>query len=92
MRYRYERIIFRIQRQNSIGPDPNIFRLLGWLVCAKRSLKWHEIQGMKAIDFDEQIVDHERRKFLVTSKDLCESLVEERRDGRVELVHSSIKP
>jgi hypothetical protein len=71
--------------------------LLGWLVCAKRPLKWFEIQAMKSIDPERQSVDLERRRFLVDPKDLCESLVELRSDDMdpgnetLELVHSSAK-
>ena len=87
----YERIMVRIRRQNPEALDSDILKLLGWLVCAKRPLRWREIQGMKAIDLEEQRVDFDRGSFLVGSKDLCESLVEDRLDGRVELVHSSVK-
>lgn len=65
--------------------------LLSWLVCAKRSLKWHEIQGAKSIDVDTQAVDYRKLHFRVDSKDLCGSLVEIRSDGTVELVHLTAK-
>ncbi|RTE83814.1 hypothetical protein BHE90_001666 [Fusarium euwallaceae] len=65
--------------------------LLGWLVCAKRSLKWHEIQILKSIDLDEESVEVERNKFRVGPKDLCESLVEIQPDGTLELVHVTAK-
>lgn len=81
----------RVNQQASVSRRKEVLSLLGWLVCAKRSLKWHEIQGMKAINLDERIVDHERQQFLVAPKDLCESLVEVRDDGTLELVHLSAK-
>lgn len=65
--------------------------LLRWLVCTKRSLKWHEIQGLKSINLDEQSVEFERQRFVVAPKDLCESLVEIRSDGTLELVHLTAK-
>ena len=65
--------------------------LLGWLVCTKRPLKWHEIQGAKSIDIGRRSVEMERRRFRVDSKDLCGSLVEIRGDGAVELVHLTAK-
>ena len=61
--------------------------LLGWLVCAKRPLKLHEVQTMKSINLEQRTVEFERRRFRVDPKDLCESLVEVRPDGTVELVH-----
>lgn len=61
--------------------------LFGWLVCAKRPLKWHEIQGAKAIDLESQTVDLEKKRFLVDAKWLCGSLVEDHRDGTLRFVH-----
>lgn len=81
----------RINQQASSSRKKEVMTLLGWLVCAKRSLRWHEIQGMKAINLDEQIVDHASQQFLIAPKDLCESLVEVREDGTLELVHLSAK-
>jgi hypothetical protein len=46
---------------------------------------------MKAINLEEQIIDHEHQRFLVAPKDLCESLVEIRSDGSLELVHLTAK-
>ena len=65
--------------------------LLGWLVCAKRPLKWHEIQAAKSIDLDSETVDLERKRFLTDSKHLCGSFVEDRPDDTIELVHLSAK-
>jgi len=65
--------------------------LLNWLVCAKRSMKWYEIQGAKSIDVEEQSVNYRKLRFRVDSKDLCGSLVEIRFDGTVELVHLTAK-
>lgn len=65
--------------------------LLGWLVCAKRPLKFHEIQTMKSINLDQRVVEFERRRFRVHPKDLCESLVDVREDGTIELVHLTAK-
>ncbi len=65
--------------------------LLSWLVCAKRSLKMHEVQTMKSIDVDRRAVEFERRHFRVHPKDLCESLVDVREDGTIELVHMTAR-
>ncbi|KAH7044600.1 hypothetical protein B0J12DRAFT_603931 [Macrophomina phaseolina] len=65
-------------------------KLLGWVVCSKRPLKWHEIQGAFSIDPetddfnpDGRLMDH--------PKDLCASLVEKRPDQSLDLVHSTAK-
>ncbi|RYP73035.1 hypothetical protein DL771_003903 [Monosporascus sp. 5C6A] len=65
--------------------------ILKWLVCAKRTLKWREIQAVKAVDIDSQTVDIERRRFRQDCRDLCGSMVETFDDGSVELVHPTAK-
>lgn len=74
----------RAEREEALG-------LLAWLVCAKRSLKIHEVHTMKSVDLDKRVVDFERRRFRVHPKDLCESLVEVREDGTIELVHMTAR-
>lgn len=86
---RYARIVDRIFKDPSVKEDAA--RLLGWLVCAQRPLKWHEIQGAISIDLEAQDVDFEERGLRVDSKDLCSSLVEKGIDGSVELVHLTAK-
>ncbi|CAN9190529.1 unnamed protein product [Alternaria alternata] len=65
--------------------------LLGWLVYAKRSLKMHEVQTLRSVDFEKRVVEFERRRLRVHLKDLCESLVDVRDDGSIELVHTTAK-
>lgn len=87
----YSRILTRIFEESS-GPRIEATRtLLGWLICAKRTLKWHEIQCAKAIDVDGQIVDWKRKRFRVGAKDLCGLLVEIRDDGTVGFVHNTAR-
>jgi hypothetical protein len=76
--------------QHSSRAREEALMLFGLLVCAKRPLKWREIQALKSINLDEQLVD-ERQRFVVAPKDLCESLVELRSDGTLELVHLTAK-
>ncbi|KAJ3454415.1 hypothetical protein MRS44_018309 [Fusarium solani] len=87
----YERIMDRIAQQASPAALKDILWLLGWLVCSKRPLKWHEIQILKSINLDERSVEVERNRFRVDAKDLCESLVEIQPDGTLELVHVTAK-
>ncbi|KAI9779019.1 MAG: hypothetical protein M1816_003779 [Peltula sp. TS41687] len=81
----YARIVGRILKDPSVKDDAA--RLLGWLVCAKRPMKWPEIQGAMSINLEAKDVDFEGRQLLVDWKDLCGSLVERRSDDSVELVH-----
>ncbi|GAW19057.1 hypothetical protein ANO14919_085410 [Xylariales sp. No.14919] len=87
----YRRIMIRISEQAPQAAKEDTSRLLGWLVCAKRSLKWHEIQVMNSINLDEQLVALERQSFIKSPRDLCSSLVDIRSDGTLELVHSTAK-
>lgn len=77
----------RILHDTAPSESEDAAQLLGWLVCAKRPLRWYEIQGAVSIDLSMQAVDFEQRKLRVDSKALCGSLVEVRTDGEVHLVH-----
>ncbi|KAF2492653.1 hypothetical protein BU16DRAFT_551492 [Lophium mytilinum] len=87
----YRRIMVRIDEQASRSRMEDALMLFGLLVCAKRPLHWREIQGVKSINLEDQSIELERRKFVVAPKDLCESLVELRSDGTLELVHLTAK-
>ena len=61
------------------------------MTCAKRPLKWQEIQGALSIDTAELIVDFHGRKAPVHIRDICGSLVNYVSDDRLELVHPTAK-
>ena len=65
-------------------------KILGWVACAKRALKWHEIQGALCLGTDGQF-DMERGRLMVSVKDVCGALVEVYSDGTVEFVHLSAR-
>ena len=88
---RYSRILARIFDHVSESEQRGSRMLLSWLVCAKRSMKWHEIQGAKSMDLEAETVDFRKLRFRLDSKDLCGSLVEIRTDGTIELVHLTAK-
>ena len=66
-------------------------RLLGWVVCAKRPLKWHEIQCAVSIDLKEESVDFDARRLRVNARELCGSLLEIRPGERLDLVHRTAR-
>ena len=66
-------------------------RLLGWVVCAKRPLKWHEIQCAVSIDLKEESVDFDARRLRVNARELCGSLLEIRPGDRLDLVHRTAR-
>ncbi|KAK5056111.1 hypothetical protein LTR84_012664 [Exophiala bonariae] len=69
----------------------NIRKLLGWLACARRPLKWHEIQGANSVDLDHSVICP-KQQFTEDCKELCLSLVEIAPDQTVTLVHSTTRP
>lgn len=81
----------RIFEQSPQAAKKDTLRLLGWLVCAKRPLKWHEIQVMNSISLEERRISSERQSFIKSPKDLLASLVETRADGSLEFVHLTAK-
>lgn len=87
----YQRIMVRI-KQNATSAEWEIAKkLLGWMVCARRPLKWQEIQGAVSIEPNEQTINFDDRKLRVHIRDLCGSLVQVLPGDRVELVHSTAK-
>lgn len=88
--FRYERIVERIYSNENVAEREQAQKLLGWVVCAKRPLKWHEIQGAISIDIEHQTVDFEG-SLVLDVKELCGSLVERLPGDRIELVHSTAK-
>ena len=89
--FSYERILSRIRHSASVSEWKIAHKLLGWMVCAKRPLKWNEIQGAISIDPTREIVDYDGRKLRIHVKDLCGSLVNVLQGDRVELVHGTAK-
>lgn len=87
----YSRILSRFFDQATDRGRRTSETLIRWLVWAKRTLKWREIQAAISIDIESQSVDAQRSCCPDDSKDLCGSLVEIRDDGRVEFVHTTAK-
>lgn len=65
-------------------------QVFGWVVYARRPLRWREVQGAISIDLDQQHVNYDR-KLLESPKALFASLIEIRPDGTVELVHATAR-
>ncbi|KAF2492844.1 ankyrin [Lophium mytilinum] len=86
----YHRIRHRIIEESSPSEQQVAKTLLSWLLCAKRPLKWHEIQGAMSLDLDGNSFDCERR-LVRDIKHFCGSLVEVRRGGAICFVHLTAK-
>ena len=89
---RYERILQRIRRDSSTRYGSKIWEmirmLLGWLVCARRLLKWQEIQLACCIDLDHEI-NFEEDRLRHHIRDYCGSLIEASPDEFVRFVHGT---
>ena len=66
-------------------------KLLGWMVCAKRPLKWREIQAAVSVNADEQTIDFDQGMIRGSVEDYCGSLIRVLSGDRVELVHTTAK-
>ncbi|KNB14862.1 hypothetical protein FOXG_13623 [Fusarium oxysporum f. sp. lycopersici 4287] len=71
----YDRITQRILQNNRPSRDTSVKRILGWIVCAARPLRWREIQSRFCIDADKQICDIENAR-LDSCKAICSSFVD----------------
>jgi hypothetical protein len=68
----------------------HIRELLSWIVCAKRPLKWKEIQVARSINVEYQIIDYDNQHLRGNIHELCGSLVDIS-ENCVNLVHSTAK-
>ncbi|KAL7952918.1 hypothetical protein V8C34DRAFT_298274 [Trichoderma compactum] len=66
-------------------------QLLGWLVCAKRPLKWHEMQSILSYDPKRQKVDFDNRMLRHDSYRYLGSLVHVLDGGHIRIVHSTAR-
>ncbi|KAI1330306.1 WD40 repeat-like protein [Xylariaceae sp. FL0255] len=72
----YERVAVRILEKSSTAERQDALNILAWVICAKRLLRWREIQSLFCIDPVIGVVDYEKRRLRVTCKDICGSLVD----------------
>jgi hypothetical protein len=84
--YRYSRVFERVLKTHSREQAQH---LIAMLTCAKRPLKWNEIQGSVSICVEDRSVDFEERQWVDDEKDICGSIVTCRPDGTLTLVHST---
>ncbi|KAF5566179.1 heterokaryon incompatibility protein het-E-1 [Fusarium napiforme] len=71
----YDRITQRVLQNNRPSRDTSVKRILGWIICAARPLRWREIQSRFCIDAEQQICDIDNLR-LDTCKQICSSFVD----------------
>ncbi|KAI5800428.1 hypothetical protein DFH27DRAFT_82123 [Peziza echinospora] len=86
----YEKILHRIDTHLHQSLRKHARRILGWIACAKRCLRWHEIQGALSVGVDGTF-NLEERRLRIGVKELFGALIELGPSGTVEFVHSSAK-
>lgn len=97
--YRYERIVQRIYTNPQAAERESAKSILEWIVCAKRPLRWNEIQAIFSLDLDNETVDFQGRCLRPKApdschsvvKNLCGSLVEISAGNVIHLVHDTAK-
>ncbi|RYP61328.1 hypothetical protein DL771_010167 [Monosporascus sp. 5C6A] len=86
----YERILHRVFESGADNIVAYFREILSWIVCAKRPLRWREIQAAVSIDLENQRLDYDK-EISDSPKGLFASLVELQEDGTVELVHGTAR-
>jgi hypothetical protein len=87
----YARIVTRIYENPNPAQRQTARQLLGWITCAKRSLKWQEIQGATSIDVAQRFVNFEGRQLPDHIREICGSLVDISPGNRIQLVHKTAR-
>jgi hypothetical protein len=65
--------------------------LLGWLVCAKRPLKWHEMQSILSYDPVNQKVDFDNKMLRQNVNKYLGSLVHVLDGDHIRIIHSTAR-
>ncbi|EKJ70215.1 hypothetical protein FPSE_09589 [Fusarium pseudograminearum CS3096] len=71
----YERILQRVLHAAGPSAQASAKKILGWLVCSQRPLRWREIQSRFCIDVDTGLCDADDVR-ADNCKQLCSSLVD----------------
>ncbi|KAL3298050.1 zinc finger protein [Colletotrichum asianum] len=66
-------------------------QLLGWLICAHRPLKLHEMDAILSFNPDREVVDFDLYKLRTGVTDLLGSLVQVLPGDNIRLIHSTAK-
>ncbi|KAK0111063.1 hypothetical protein ONS95_001443 [Cadophora gregata] len=87
----YERIIKRLHDTLSPAQWKSTRKLMGWLVCAKRPLRWREVQAAFSMDAGTQTFDFDKRRLSNSIQHYCGSLIQVLSGDCIELVHTTAK-
>jgi hypothetical protein len=65
--------------------------LFGWLICAKRPLRWHEIQAILCFDPNKLQIDFENNMLRQDMEKYIGSIVHVLDGGYIRLIHSTAR-
>ncbi|KAL7933038.1 hypothetical protein V8C35DRAFT_306104 [Trichoderma chlorosporum] len=65
--------------------------LLGWLTCANRPLRWHEMQSILSYDPKQQKVDFDNKMLRQDCNKYLGSLVHVLKGGHIQIIHSTAR-
>lgn len=65
--------------------------LLGWLVCAKRPLKWHEMQSITSFNWESASIDFDKRMLRQNVHIYVGPFVRVLDGGHINLIHSTAR-
>lgn len=69
----YDRIAQRIMKKPGSSRHKTVKKILGWVICATRPLRWREIQSRFCIDADKEICNIKSLR-----RDSCKSICSSR--------------
>ncbi|KAJ4267531.1 hypothetical protein NW762_003638 [Fusarium torreyae] len=92
----YERLLDSVKRKLEAQPGgEEKWRrsklLFGWLVCAKRPLRWHEMQAILCFDREELKVDFENKMLRQEMEHYLGSIVHVLDGGHIRLIHTTAR-
>ena len=80
----------RIERNPHANEREVAQKILSWMVCSRRPLRWRELQAAISIDPLDQIIDLNKRS-ATHVRDICGSLIEVLPGDRVDFVHATAR-
>lgn len=80
----------RMTHGRTIPTQKIVKKVLGWVACAPRPLRWREIQCAISIDLDKESND-EGRRLVEGPRTLFSSFIEIQTNDMVDLVHGTAR-
>lgn len=87
---RYARIMARMTQGRSETTQKTVKKVLGWVACAPRPLRWREIQCAISIDLDKE-ANNDGKRLVEEPKSLFSSFIELQANGMVDVVHGTAR-